>query len=325
MSRILALMAVVSTVFGGATASAADSFAVQTTDDRVTVTLDGQLFTEYVFKGHSKPIFYPVLGPGGAMMTRHWPMKERVPHEATDHPHQKSMWFTHGAVNGVDFWAEYPPKNKPEAQYGRQVQQSITAQGGSQAVIRAENLWLAPDGKPVLSDARTITFSADGSSRILDFQITLKADHGEVTMQETKEGTMGIRTNPALDLTSKDKNRKATGQAINSEGVSGKDVWGKNARWVDYWGPIDGKTVGIAIFDHPSNPRHPTGWHARDYGLIAANPFGGADYDKSLPKGTGDMKIPAGESITLKYRFIFHEGDVHAAKIADAYARWIAP
>lgn len=324
MARLLALIVSGWLAFGCAALHAAEKFTLKTGEDRIRVEIDGQLFTEYVFKGHSKPILYPVLGPGGAKMTRDWPMKEAAPGESTDHPHQKSLWFTHGAVNGVDFWAEYGKDNKPDpTKFGREVQQKIIqAKGGDTGVISTENLWIAPDGKTVLSESRTMTFSAEGTSRMIDFAITLKADHGEVIFGETKEGSMGIRTNPALELTSKIKGRTATGQCVNSEGVTGKDIWGRNSKWVDYWGPIDGKTVGIAIFDHPSNPRHPTGWHARDYGLIAANPFGGHDYNKSLPKGTGDMKIPAGQSMTLKYRFVFHEGDAAGAKIAESYARW---
>ena len=77
---------------------------------------------------------------------------------------------------------------------------------------------------------------------------------------------------------------------------------------------IDGKTIGMAIFDHPSNPRHPTWWHARYYGLVAANPFGIHDFEKQ-PDGTGDLTIPAGKSVTFRYRFLFHEGDYKAADI----------
>ena len=114
-------------------------------------------------------------------------------------------------------------------------------------------------------------------------------------------------------------NHTAKGNSINSEGVEGKAMWGKRAKWVDYWAPIDGNTVGVAIMDHPSNPRHPTWWHARDYGLIAANPFGIHDFEKK-PKGTGDMVIANGESKTFRYRFLFHRGDVNEANVPGAFA-----
>jgi hypothetical protein len=85
--------------------------------------------------------------------------------------------------------------------------------------------------------------------------------------------------------------------------VTGKDTWGKQAPWCDYSGPVDGKTLGVAIFDHPSNPRHPTWWHVRDYGLFAANPFGVHDFEKK-PQGTGDLKVEAGKSITFKVQVL---------------------
>jgi len=69
-----------------------------------------------------------------------------------------------------------------------------------------------------------------------------------------------------------------TGTIINAEGVKNTAAWGKRSTWVDYHGPKDGKVYGVAIFDHPSNPRHPTWWHVRDYALFAANPFGKHDF-----------------------------------------------
>lgn len=112
------------------------------------------------------------------------------------------------------------------------------------------------------------------------------------------------------------------GNIVNSGGIHGEEAWGKQAAWVDYSGPVDGRTVGVAIFDHPKNPRHPTRWHARDYGLLAANPFCGYDMDKSVPKGAADFKLPAGESVTFRYRFYLHEGDEEQAKVAERFAEY---
>jgi hypothetical protein len=82
---------------------------------------------------------------------------------------------------------------------------------------------------------------------------------------------------------------------------------------------VGGKTVGIAMFDHPGNPRHPTTWHVRDYGLFAANPFGIHDFEKK-EKGAGDLTIPAGKSITFRYRFYIHPGTTEEARVAEKYA-----
>ncbi len=285
-------------------------------DGKAIVTIDGEPFTEYVYTGHAKPILYPIIGPYGIEMTRNYPMKEDVDNEASDHPHHKSLWYTHDNVNGVQFWMEYPG-NDAGKKPGKIVQRQMRIDGPT---IVTENEWTAPDGKVVCSDTRKLTFGTTSVGRFIDFEITLRATNGDVVFGDTKEGTMGIRTNPLLRLRSDEKrgNHTASGKAVNSEGVEGKEIWGKRAKWVDYWAPIDGHTVGIGIFDHPSNPRHPTWWHARDYGLIAANPFGIHDFEKK-PAGSGDMKISAGDSVTFRYRFLFHNGDVNEADIAQQY------
>lgn len=111
------------------------------------------------------------------------------------------------------------------------------------------------------------------------------------------------------------------GHIVNSNGVRDGNTWGKRADWVDYYGPVNGRTVGVAIFDNPGNPRHPTWWHVRDYGLFAVNPFGWHDFDKK-PAGAGDFKIPAGQSVTFRYRFYLHYGDEKQAKVAEAYEEY---
>ncbi len=284
-------------------------------DGKAIVQIDGQPFVEYVFQGHAKPILYPIVGPYGIEMTRNYPMKEDVDNEALDHPHHKSLWYTHDDVNGVQFWMEYPRSS--DRQPGRIVQNEIQIEGNA---IRAKNDWVAPDGKIVCSDDRVVTFGTTSAGRFIDFQITIDASHGDVTFGDTKEGTMGIRMHPLLRLQNDEKrgNHTAKGSAINSEGVEGKEMWGKRAKWVDYWGPINEKVVGIAIFDHPSNPRHPTWWHARYYGLVTANPFGIHAFE-GKPEGTGAMRIPSGESVTFRYRFLFHTGDVKQANIEGEY------
>ena len=289
-------------------------------DGKIQVLVDGKLFTEYHAKGFDKPIVYPIIGPHGIGMTRNYPMKE-VKGEARDHVHHKSLWYTHGAVNGVDFWGEGKGR-------GKIVQTKLlkATTVGKCAVIKTANSWRRDGGGEVCQDTRTLTFCVESGGRTIDLEITIMASAGDVVFGDTKEGSMGIRTHPNLRLNN-DKRRGVTtanGHSINSEGVRDKAMWGKRAAWVDYWGTVDGKVVGVGIFDHPSNPRHPTWWHARDYGLVAANPYGIHDFEKK-PKGTGDLKIPAGESRSWRYRFVFHEGDAEAAKIAARYKAFAAP
>ncbi len=312
------LLSLIAFFFGSSTAfiSADDhgEITVKKNGKKVTVKIDGKLFTEYLFEGNNKPILYPIIGPGEVPMTRNYPMKKDVPNEASDHPHHRSLWFTHGAVNNISFWHE--GKNA-----GTQVHSGFEKlAGGKKGIIKTKNLWKGPKGNTVLTDVRTITISKDGDSRVIDYEVTMHASNGKVVLGDTKEGTMGIRTNSLLRLKKDDRRgvKKVTGKALNSGGQKDRSLWGKRAAWVDYWGEVDGKTVGIAIFDHPKNPRHPTWWHARDYGLVAANPFGVHDFERKKP-GTGDMTIEDGKKITFKYRFIFHKGNADQAKIGEKY------
>jgi sugar phosphate isomerase/epimerase len=279
-------------------------------DDKVTVELNGKLFTEYRFKEQYRPFFYPVIGPTGQPVIRHWPIKDGGPDEEHDHVHHKSLWYTHGAVNGVDFWSD----GKGKIVHDKFLEIGSGPQGG---VIKCQNNWVAPDGKVTLTDTRTHRFQSTPDGTIMDWEITLHASNGQVTFGDTKEGSMAIRLAPTMQT----KGKVAKGHIINSEGDADADTWGKRAPWCDYYGPVGGDVVGIAIFDHPSNPRHPTWWHVRDYGLFAVNPFGIHDFEKK-PTGAGDFVIPAGESVTFKYRFYFHKGDQKQGSVAEHYRQY---
>lgn len=281
---------------------------------RFDVKFGGQLFTTLHTKEYPKPILYPIVGPGDTRMTRDYPMVKGTPGEASDHPHHQSLWFTHGDVNGVDFWS---------LGKGRIVTEHVEepVHGGSEASIVLRDRWIAPDDKVVCTDTQRIAFHkpvvVEGREVIaLDYEVTLHASEGDVTFGDTKEGTMAIRTNPALRI---DKGAKAS----NSEGIEGGAIWGKRARWVAYSGEVGAKMVGIAIFDSPSNPRYPTWWHARDYGLVGANPFGIHDFEKKEPHA-GDLKLEKGKSLTFRYRFLFHEGRADDIKMAERYREWAA-
>ena len=279
-------------------------------DVAVAVKVDDKLFTKYVYddEKRAKPILYPVIGPNGVPMTRRYPIEKAGPGEASDHPHHASLWYTHGEVNGISFW--HVAKDTGEIVHEKFIQLENN-------VIATRNKWVGPKGKIVCRDERTLTFTATGDDRAIDVSIKLIADVGDVTFGDTKEGSMGIRSNPVLRL----KGSVAKGKAINNEGVEGKAVWGKRAAWVSYWAPFEKGVVGFSIFDHPTNPRHPTWWHARDYGLVAANPFGIHNFERE-PKGTGNLKILKGSDITFRYRFLFHKGDAKTAKIDERYATW---
>ena len=297
--------------------SASSKSGVQITRlaDRLRVEINGLLFTEYYYKDVPRPYCYPLIGPGDAAMTRDWPMKN-TPGEEHDHPHHRSLWFAHGAINGHDFWSE-------QKAFGKTVHEDFleVKSGKQEGVIRSRNKWVAADGTVVCTDERTLRFYNPGraNERLFDFEITLKASNGELTFGDTKEGTMAVRLAETMRL----KGKVGKGHIVNSAGVRDGQTWGKRAEWCDYYGPVEGKTVGIAIFDHPQNPRHPTWWHVRDYGLFAANPFGQHDFESLPDKTAGNLIVPAGKSVTFRYRFYLHEGDDQQAKVAEKYKQYV--
>jgi sugar phosphate isomerase/epimerase len=280
-------------------------------EKKLKVEINGRLFTEYNFKDGPFPYFYPVIGPTGEPVIRHWPMKERE-NEAKDHKHHRSLWYTHGEVNGHDFW---------QGRNDRIVHDKFVKvrSGRKVGIVQSQNKWVAANGKVACTDSRTYRFYNRPDGQMMDFEITIHASEGKVVMGDTKEGSMAIRLAPTMRL----RGDVGKGNIVNSEGVRDKATWGKRAAWCDYYGPVKGETVGVAIFDHPKNPKHPTWWHVRDYGLFAANPFGVHNFE-SKPKGIGDITIPAGQSLTFRYRFYFHKGDEKQAKVAEHYREYAA-
>lgn len=303
---------------GCATAAPQPRVRVYETNQVVRVELNGRLFTQYNFRDVSRPFLYPILTHDDHHMTRRWPQEE-VDGEERDHPHHKGLWWSHGDANGVDFWSE-------SKDAGRTVHQSFAeiASGNESGVITSRNRWIDKGGKVIASDERSMRFHAPkGDQRWIDFTITIFASHGDLVLGDTKEGSMAIRIAESMRL-KQPKGAAGQGHIQNSEGVKDGATWGKRAAWVDYTGPVDGKTVGVAILDHPGNPRFPTWWHVRDYGLFAANPFGVHDFEKK-DKGTGNLTIPAGKSATFRYRFIFHPNDTASARLSEAFKNWSAP
>ena len=262
----------------------ADRFTVEKTDEGASIKLDGKLFTRYQKLFQNKPILHPVIGPTGKEMTR--PLGEG------DHVHHSSFWFTHGDVNGTDFWHKG----------GRIKHESfVEAKGGKQATLKTLSSWNDKDGKTLGEEARSMVFDANDKARWVDVEILFTAK-APVKFGRTKEGSFGVRMWPKSTV-------KEGGTIVNSEGKKNGDAWGKPAAWVDYYGDVKGETLGIAILNHPDSLRHPTTWHVRTYGLFAANPF--------MKK---ELKLAAGDKFTLKYRVVFHKGTTKDAGIAAIYA-----
>ncbi len=296
-----------------ANAGATDQIALEDRADRVAVTVNGEPFTEYLFTKERlrRPVLFPLHGPHGHTLTRSWPVGPRLPGDPDDHPHHESFWFAHGDVNGHDFWT---------CRRGERIEHDSLVRVGDGRIV-ATARWLAPDGSIVCTDRRLLRFSVDGADRIIDHEIMITASHGPLAFGDTKEGTMALRVRPELNVKKFKGGPQATGHYVNANGDRDEAAWGKPSAWVDLSGEVDGKPVGIACFDHPDNIRHPTCWHARDYGLFAANPFGLHDFTMA-PRNAGRFELPDGQSLTLRHRWLFHEGDAVAANVAERFEAW---
>jgi hypothetical protein len=287
---------------------------------KIGVVIDGQPFTDFFVSGEgvTKPYLHPLRAPAGTYVTRMWPM-EKVAEEAAiakpDHPHQRGLWFAHEKVNGLDFWnneATYTTPNR-----GKIVLANLgeVRSGKDQGVIAATFDWTDLAGHKLLSESRRMTFYAGSKLRVVDLDITLTAAEA-VTFGDAKDGVLGIRMRPVLQETG------GSGHIANADGLVGeRQLWGKPSNWCDYSGAVNGETVGIAILDHPANPGHPVRWHARGYGLFAANPFALAAFTGDKTKD-GSMKLAPGQSVRFRYRVIVHEGDAKDAGIAAEWTRY---
>jgi hypothetical protein len=293
--------------------------------DHISVDIDGKPFSAF-FTGAdtTKPYLHPLRAASGTVVSRFYPM-ENVEGERKDHVHQRGLWFTHGDVNGVDFWANDTSQQGPKKGRVRLKKVLGLKSGKSSGTVEAAFDWLDSKGTALLTESRKMVFYSHPTLRTIDFDITLMAVE-KVTFGDTKEGTFAIRVAPWLEEPARGapESPKRTGKMVNAEGLeTEKQVWGKRSAWVDYFGETGGEKLGIAILDHPSNPRHPTYWHSRSYGLFAANIFGQRDFENDKTRD-GSLTLEPGKSLRFRYRVIIHPGDRQSADVAGLYKKYAA-
>ncbi len=289
--------------------------------DRLGIVVDGKLFTEY--RGDTRvPCLYPLMSPTGTHLTRRFPFENGVPGEASDHKHHAGFWFTHGNLNGHDFWHKEDCRIVHKGFIGRPVVTEVSGRGaGANSVQFTVDLAWEAGGKTHLREHRTYLITLQGKTRTVDVTSVMAATDGDAVFGDTKEGSFSIRTTPTLRL----KGEVAKGHIVNSEGVTDDQAWGKRARWVAYHGPDSkGTPTVIAILDHSENLRHPTWWHARNYGLLTANPFGIRAFEGKNAKESGDYTLEKGETLTQRYRLILHQGDLGSARVEEQWKAFVA-
>ncbi len=317
------------------------SFVTRDTEKKIDVIIDGKLFTSFIWPENVyKPILYPVFTSAGTEITRGFPLKPREG-EQNDHIHQVGIWFNYGNINGFDFWGNGSRGIKePNGGVIKHLRiERLSSKRGDGSFVSVEN-WLAPTGKRLLTERTEYHFTGKGSTRIIDRYTTLTAGDTAVVWKDTKEGMFGIRVARQLELASKEGvvlldangnpstkkdtlNTGVTGNYRSSEGITGAAVWGTRAKWMDLSGNIGDEKISIVICDHPKNPGYPTYWHARGYGLFAANPFGWADFTKG--KEAFNFTIPAQKSAKFRYRVIISSGthltDAEIEAFSDDFKR----
>jgi hypothetical protein len=282
-----------------------------------------------------KPHFNTLNGPGGVSLTRPWPIDRSKPGATTDHPHHKPATFCHGdvipegleiknrrrGIEGADFWSETANTGKIVC-----VQVDEPKQDRNHGSVKTHNEWRTADGTKVLEDATTLHLYDFGDRRLLVFDIDLHASVCPITFGDTKEGSFQVRVSDAIRERLKEEQKvpPGPGKIENAEGkVSEDECWGYVSAWCDYSGPIQGRTVGVAVFADPNN-RTPSCWMSRGYGLLAANPFGRDKAGFPAQKGKTDVvKLARGEHLRLRYGILLHPGDAKGGKVADYFQRFV--
>jgi Methane oxygenase PmoA len=307
---------------------------------RVDVLVDGKPFTSYIWPTTlKKPVLFPIRTAKGTVVTRGFPLEPRAG-ERVDHPHHVGLWFNYGDVNGIDFWNNsdaIAAADRPKM--GTVVHRGIsTARSGSgQGELVTTCDWVMPDGSVALKQETSYTFRGDVSSRTIDLVITLTAQDKRVAFPDNKEGVLGLRVTRALEeptdkpevftdasgrptTVASMENTGVNGVYLTSAGKRGATVWGTRGKWCTLAGRVGDEAVSIGIFDHPQNPGYPTYWHARGYGLFAANPLG----QKALSDGKDvlNFALEPRQSATFRYRIVVTSGALSTSDVEAAWTAW---
>jgi methane monooxygenase PmoA-like len=305
---------------------------------RVDIAIGGKPFTSYIWPERlKKPVLYPVQSAGGTIVTRGWPLDPR-PGERVDHPHHVGVWFNYGDVNGIDFWNNSDTLKPAEAAkmgtvFHRRIVEAKS--GADRGLLTIEADWVGPGNTTLLRERTSFVFTGGPGTRTIDRTTTLTAVDRRVVFNDNKEGVFGLRVARQLEHPSKtaevftDASGKATavpkldntgitGRYTSSEGRTGDDVWGTRGRWTMLAGQIEARPVALAIVDHPENPGFPTNWHARGYGLFAANPLGPHVLsDGRQPRL--DLALEPRRSTTFRYRLVILDEQATADRIEQEF------
>ena len=318
------------------------SVTVHEEQRRVDVSIDGQPFTSYIWPDRlAKPVLYPLRTAKGTIITRGYPLDPR-PGERVDHPHHVGMWLNYENVNGIDFWNNseaVKPQDAPKMGTIRH-RSIVRARGGpDEGELEVEGDWVTYSKKLLLQEHTRFVFHGGPDLRSVDRITTLRAQDEKAVFADAKDGMLGLRVVRALEMPSDkaevftDASGRATtvakldnsgvnGVYLTSEGKKGEAAWGTRGRWCSLSGKVGDEPVTITILDHPANPGFPTYWHARGYGLFAANPLG----QKVFSNGTEELNLTLAphQSVTFRYRILIASGMASTESAEAAYKAFVA-
>jgi len=342
MRRILACLLVAPLLIAAAVTTETPRIQVvpHAVAPRVDVTIDGKPFTSYIYeRSQKKPSLYPLRTASGKVITRGYPLDPR-PGERTDHPHHVGLWFNYGSVNGLDFWnnSDAIPAARAD-EMGTIVHKRVieAMSGKDKGELNVEMDWVDSKGTLLLKENTHFVFQGDAKSRVIDRITRLTALKEPVVLGDNKEGVLGMRMARSLEQpstqadffvdasgkpgTTKTVNTEGvTGNYIGSDGKTGDKVWGTRGPWTMLQGKVDSEPVTVAILDHPENPGFPTYWHARGYGLFAANNLGQKVFDDTQPEAK--RTIAPNQSMTFRHRILILNGTADAAQIAAEHRKF---
>jgi hypothetical protein len=288
--------------------AAANPVQAERAGDKWNITLDDKPFAVHVLgtEQDGRPHIAPIHAPGGPQVTRNYPPIQGK--DSDDHPtFHTGIFFTIDNINGNDYW--------------RRKAKAITRDSSKRpdpagVTIEDEIEYLAADDDKTIicTEHRRTRYRPAPAGGLISLEVNLIADHDPITIGDSEEVGFAVRIAAPMQV-------DRGGTILNSNGQRNqKEVWGKIANWCDYTGTADGKTAGVTLMPHPKNFR-PCWFHARDYGILLANPFGQRAYTKT---GDGSVTVKKGETLILRFAAYIHNGSPEFANVAKVYADYIA-
>lgn len=310
--------------------------------NEINISMGGRPFTSFLYPDTlEKPVLYPIRDANGTVVTRGFPINPK-PGEPTDHPHHIGIWFNYENLNGLDFWnnSYAIPADKKHLYGWIKTDKILETVSDTIGKLGYRAMWVNKQNEVQLEETTHFEFSGTAHQRIIDRLTSLKAIK-DCLFTDAKDGMLGLRLAHELQMPATEDQKFtdnkgnvtivkagddhiANGNYLTSKGKQGNEAWGTRGIWCKVYGKMGNDSVSISIIDHPKNPNYPTFWHARGYGLFAANPLGEKIFTNG--KSAKNLHLNKGESVTFRYRIVIEDGSATSSiaqldALAKAFAK----